>query len=374
MFISQGWRMTRFFFKPSPLLPQLRLGLLFFLPLLVIINTIIWSAYSMLISLQREQWQRQAENGLDAAVITIEEMRNDLYGDLLLLANSPTLKKALDETISSHLSQLAAEWEVFASIKRRYDQIRWIDNRGVERLRVNLTAQGAHRIPENQLQDKSARYYYKEAISLSVGQIYASPVDLNIEHGEIERPYKPMLRLAVPVMDSEGRRRGLLLVNVLAEFILDNLARHAGLSLGYLLMIDSAGYYLRGFSPAQEWGFMFQLQDDKEFRFDKSYPSVWRQVVDKGVGRADSPQGQFIFRTVRYGTEGFSHRYFLMAAVLPSELKEFRAAQRQLWLSVSLAASLMLLALSLLLAHYLACCRHTEPTSRRSEEEREPTT
>ncbi len=352
--------MTQISTRQLPLLPQLRMGLLLSLPLLLIINAIIWSAYSMLMSAQRELWRSQAESGLDAAVITIEEIRNDLHGDLFLLAGSPTLKAALNGASPAQMSRLASEWEVFAAIKRRYDQIRWIDNWGMERLRVNLTAQGAHRIPDELLQDKSGRYYYKEAISLPDGQVYASPIDLNIEHGEIEQPHKPMLRLAVPVTDSSGERRGLLVVNVLAQYFLDNLARHAGLSQSHLLMIDPAGYYLRGFYQAQEWGFMFKLEDDADYRFDKRYPSIWRQVVDEGVGKVDSPQGQFLFRTIRYGTEGFSHRYFLLAVVLPSELAGYRVAQRRLWLSVSLAVSLVLIILSLLLARYLACCRRTE--------------
>ncbi len=348
--------MTQTLTRRIPLFAQLRTGLLLALPLLLIVNGIIWGAYSRVIDQQREQWRDQAESGLDAALITIERVRNDLHGDLLMLAESPTLKTTLDEATPDHLERLAAEWEIFAAIKRRYDQIRWLDNRGMERLRVNLTAQGAARIGDERLQDKSARYYFKEAIALPAGQVYASPIDLNIEHGEIERPYKPMLRLAVPVTDSRGRSRGLLLLNVLAEQVLDNLARHAGLIQSHLLMIDPTGYYLRGFSREQEWGFMFRLDDDADYRFDKRFPAIWRQMVQQGVGEVESPQGQFLFRTVRYGTSGFDQRYFLLAVVLPNELKDAQATQVQLWLSASLAVSLSLLLLSLALAHYRAIC------------------
>ncbi len=349
--------MTRTPTRTLPLQPQLRASLLLALPLLLIVNLLVWTAYAVLMEQQRQQWLAQTESGLDAALITLERERNDLHGDLYLLSNSPTLKAVVDEATPAHLDRLAAEWEGYAAIERRYDQIRWIDRLGRERLRVNLTPQGAVRVSDNQLQDKSNRYYFKEAIALSAGQIYASPIDLNIEHREIEIPYKPMLRLGTPVVDSQGRVQGLLLVNVLAEYILDDLARNAGLSQSHLLMLDPNGYYLRGFHKEQEWGFMFGLKDDSDYRFDKRYPEVWRQVVDNGAGRVDAPEGEFLFRTVRYGTEGFGQRYILLAAVLPRELTGSRAAQRQLWLTVSLAVSLILTLLTIALSHYRVCCR-----------------
>jgi hypothetical protein len=342
----------------NPLKWQIRTTLLLVLPLLAIVNGIIWHAYTLLIDQQWTQWQMQAERGLDVAAKTIKRERNNLHGDLLLLASSPTLKAALNELTPDRLDRLAAEWEVHAAILRRYDQIRWLDNRGMERLRINLTPQGASRVSDNRLQDKSHRYYFKEAITLPAGQIYASPIDLNIEHGEIERPYKPMLRLAVPVTNSRGERRGLVLVNVLVEYILDELAHHAELYQSHLLMIDAAGYYLRGFSKAQEWGFMFQLQDDTDYRFDKRFPLAWQQMVQKGTGRAETPQGEFLFRTLRYGTHGFGQRYFLLAGVLSRDMESYRAGQRQLWLSVSVVVSLILILLSLFLSYYLGCCRN----------------
>ncbi len=344
----------------TPLTKQLHASLLIALPLLLIVNGIVWSAYSTLMKQQRAQWLIQAEGGLDAALITIERERNNLYGDLFLLAGSPNLKRALDHMTPSNSDKLAAEWEVFSATKRRYDQIRWIDNQGRERLRVNLTPQGAVRVSDDQLQDKSKRYYFKEAISLQSGQIYASQIDLNIEHGEIELPYKPMFRLAVPVTDSRGERRGLVLVNVLAEYILDDLARHAGLWQSHLLMIDPKGYYLRGFRKQQEWGFMFKGRDDAEYRFDKRFPAVWRRLVQDGAGKVEGPQGQFLFRTVRYGNEGFDQRYFLLAVVLPGELEGLRASQHELWLSVAVLVSMILIVMSLVFSRYLICCRKIE--------------
>jgi hypothetical protein len=340
----------------APYLRRFRAGLLLALPIVLLINFVIWGAYSMLIEQQHQQWWLETERGLDRVLTQLDEVRNDLHGDLALLAASPNLKALLEESTTENLGRLASEWEVFTAIKRRYDQVRWLDNQGLERLRINRTPQGAQRVGDSQLQDKSDRYYFKEAISLPAGQVYASPIDLNIELGEIERPLKPMLRLAVPVTDGGGNRRGLLLVNVLAQTILDDLATQAGFSRAHLLMVDPEGYYVRGFRKQDAWGFMFK-RDDEPYRFDKGFPQVWREMIKQGSGKVDGSQGRFLFRGVRYGTEGFSQRYFLVLAAMPSELALFEQAQRPWWLAVSLLVSLILVVLCLTLAYYLFCCR-----------------
>jgi hypothetical protein len=327
--------------------------------MLLLVNLILWGGYSLQIDQQNRQWWVESERGLDSILIHFEGVRNDLHGDLSLLAASPNLKALLDEAGQDNLDRLASEWELFVAIKRRYDQVRWIDNQGMERLRINRTPQGAQRVSEAQLQDKSDRYYFKQAISLAVGQVYASPIDLNMERGEIERPFKPMLRLAVPVTDSEGYRQGLLLVNVLVGSVLENLAKHAGYSRAHLLLIDPQGYYVLGFHEGQGWGFMLK-RNDKTYRFDKGFPLVWRRMVERGSGRVDESKGRFLFRSIRYGAEGFGQRYFLVMAGLKAEFERYEQAERPHWLWVSLLVSLILVVLTLTLSYYLLCCRRDE--------------
>lgn len=339
--------------------PRIRSGLLLWLPLAILVNTLIGTAYTVQMQHQRQLWWVETENRLDWILVHLDEVRNDLHGDLSLLMASRNLKALLDQTTTENLDRLASEWEVFTAIKRRYDQIRWLDTRGRERLRINRTSQGARRVSEEQLQDKSDRYYFKQAAGQPAGQIYASPIDLNIERGDIERPFKPILRLAMPLVDSEGVSRGLLLVNVLAGTLLEDLSMHAGLTLSHLLVIDPRGYYLRGYREGQAWGFMFE-RVDQEVRFDKTYPQVWQQMLAVGHGRFESPRGQFLFRSMRYGTGGFSQRYFIVLAGLEAELAAQEQAQRPWWLLLSLLNSLVLLALCLALSHYLYCCRGRE--------------
>lgn len=348
--------------KPSNILLKSLLGrsLLIALPLLVLVNGVIWSAYTLDVGQQRQTWISEVEVELDAAIISIDQLRNDLYGDIRLLSNSPNLHAVLDDANEQRLLALAAEWEIFAAVKRRYDQIRWVDGKGMERLRVNLTPNGAIRVGEEELQDKSARYYFNDAMVLKPGQIYTSPIDLNVENGVIERPFKPMLRVAVPVSDSRGRQRGLLLVNVLAKYILDDLARHASLRQSHMLLLDRTGYYLRGFENDQAWGFMLKRDGDTYHRFDKAYPRVWREMVRNGSGRVDDDAGLFVYRTIKYGSEGFNNSYVLVEALTSDERAALVNGQRSVWFVVSLLVSLALVAMTFALVRCRSAGRRAE--------------
>ena len=100
-----------------------------------------------------------------------------------------------------------------ASARGFYDQIRFLDNTGKEVVRINYNDGNPAIVPQSQLQDKKDRYYFQEAIALAPEETYISPMDLNIEHGEIEVPLKPMIRFGTPVFNSNGHRQGIVLIN-----------------------------------------------------------------------------------------------------------------------------------------------------------------
>jgi hypothetical protein len=329
------------------LLPVLARGLLYALPILLVANLIFWLAYQMSASTLKSHWRAMSNLSVDATLMALEQRRNDIRADLNLLAASPGVGEALDHLDEKTIQRIASDWELFVAEKQLYDQVRLIDLQGQERIRVNLTPYGASRAAQSLLQDKADRYYFKEAMTLYPGQIYASPIDLNIEHGVIEEPYKPMLRLATLVMDGEGKRTGLLVINVLASYIFDNLARHAQLVDGRMLLLDASGYYLRGFTADQEWGFMFPPASERQQRFNDDYPRVWAEMQRLETGQIDDPRGLFTFRTVKYGAFGQERSYRLVVAILQEQQERMLIPQKTLWGGVSLTLSVLLLIVSL---------------------------
>ncbi len=103
-------------------------------------------------------------------------------------------------------------------------QLRYIDKQGVEVIRVDRDEYGSDPflISKDKLQDKSDRYYFKDIMKLHSDELWYSNLDLNIEHGEIEKPVKPVIRLGVALF-KDGEKNGILIINILMKNFLNEL-------------------------------------------------------------------------------------------------------------------------------------------------------
>jgi len=100
------------------------------------------------------------------------------------------------------------------------------------------------RWPGGALQDKSGRYYVAEALATEAGGTYLSPLDLNLEYGEVEQPPRPVLRVAAPVSLGDGAAAGLVVVNLRGEVLLQRLDELAAIYGGSALLVDARGRHV----------------------------------------------------------------------------------------------------------------------------------
>ena len=108
----------------------------------------------------------------------------------------------------------------------------------MERVRVDYVQNQPFVVPLERLQNKAQRYFFIDTMKLAPGEIYVSPLDLNIEQDRVGTPIKPTLRLGMAVVDQAGRRRGIVMVNYFGSHLLDKFsdlteAREGGTCLLY---------------------------------------------------------------------------------------------------------------------------------------------
>jgi hypothetical protein len=137
----------------------------------------------------------------------IRENLGVLSSDTVFLSALSGLRLTVRNPTPDNLNRLGDDLAAFMNANSVYDQIRWIDETGMERLRLNYdrSSKQALRVPQSELQNKSDRYYFVQTIHTAPGTIFLSPFDLNIENGVIERPFQPTLRLAMRIFDSSNR-------------------------------------------------------------------------------------------------------------------------------------------------------------------------
>ncbi len=193
-----------------------------------------------------------------------------LAGDLLFLAHAAQVDALIEGSDTGAKKRVAELFLDYAEHRRVYDQLRILDNAGQETVRVDFRGGHPAVVAPEQLQDKSDRYYFKEAIGLPAGAVYLSPLDLNVERGEVERPFKPMLRLATPLDDANGVRKGVIVLNYLAQDLLGVFDRTLARSAGLRILLNDSGQWLKG-PPTLEWAFMF----GRDRRFGQDHSSAW---------------------------------------------------------------------------------------------------
>jgi signal transduction histidine kinase len=251
--------------------------------------------------LHNEQLLHQEEGThhleLQTAMLTREF--DAIRSDLLFLTEQAILRDFTTRGRPGKM-ELRQEYLLFSRTKQIYDQIRYIDEMGRESVRIDFHDGRPMAAPEDQLQDKSGRHYFEGARGLQRGLVYVSPLDLNVEHGRIEEPLKPVVRFAAPVFDESGQHRGIVVLNYLGRKLIDELIDVSPGTPGSTMLLDSKGHWLHGPTAEDEWGFLF----GNEHTYGLAHPGAWQRI-------SSSPRGQFIdqdgltsFATIVYPRDG----------------------------------------------------------------------
>ncbi len=215
--------------------------------------------------------------------------------ELIFLSEHHELNN-LEGTLTDQQTQdLASDYLSFSRRRKIYDQVRFIDHTGMEVVRVNYQNGNPTVVPTGKLQNKAGRYYFKDTFVLNRGEIFVSPLDLNIERGEIELPIKPLIRFGTPVFDNLGNKIGIVVLNYFGSHLLENLDKFYRGS-GLIMLLNAQGYWLKGPTPEDEWGFMFEERRDKTFQ--RMFPDAWRTISTNQSGQLRGDFGLFTFTTV----------------------------------------------------------------------------
>ena len=273
-----------------------------FLPAVVVIGLLVLGFYVFESKADIDLLKADEVRVVELGASVISHHFDMAVSDLMVAKSMFEHENILVEDLSSFKAHFDEDFLVLSKNKKTYDQVRFIDVNGMERVRVNFNNGNPVALEASQLQDKSDRYYFEEAINLGPSDLYISPFDLNIEHGEIEQPFKPMVRFAVPTFDPEGNKSGLIVLNFMgAKLIRQFQAKHAA-SHGDVMLINSDGYSLHSPHPDEEWGFMFP--DGKDKTMSKRFPEAWHAIKAGKSGQIETDDGLFTYTTLYPLREG----------------------------------------------------------------------
>ena len=261
----------------------------FYLPLAALMVAVAFAVGEMLSSSVLDNLQVHQvnflTNGADIFINALSGPISHLQG----MTHEPAINRAFQAPPEAARSLVDEHLRTLLYRNPSYDQVRWLNAKGMERARINRTAKGPLVVSAEDLQDKSARYYFQQAIRLAPGQIYLSPLDLNVEDEVVEIPYKPTIRLAIRLPVVEGQDQGLLIINMLAQPLLDHLLRIVPAGRDQqVMLLNPAGYWLLSPDSQQAWGFMLGRADATMAQY---YPAEWQHIRHQPEGQTHTNTG-----------------------------------------------------------------------------------
>ena len=179
------------------------------------------------------------------------------------------IKLSLEKTFTSLLSHNSA-----------YFNVRLIHKDGQELLVAVKNKNGEIYLKNDQeLQDKSKRQYFQKAISLKPHEVFISKINLNREHGLIEIPHVPTIRVAHPIYFKD-KIFAVVIINANIYSLFSPLKNmHDPSKKIYIANQD--GYYLYHPDPSKTFGFDlnrdykitndFDLSQDRYFKDDYAF-------------------------------------------------------------------------------------------------------
>ncbi len=214
---------------------------------------------------------------IDAAVKNINTQISSNLNDLGFI------KDTYLQIISNNKNEaiLLDVWLKFSDNKKVYDQIRFIDLSGQEKVRVNYNSLGAYIVSDDALQNKANRNYFIDAINLDKKMFYISNFDLNIENNEVEIPFKPMLRYAQTIYDDQ-QLLGMIVLNYTANSLIETLysdmvPSHAD---AFYLVNDQGEFLINTEDEKLNWSFMF----NQNLNFSTLHEEVFNEMKSRGEG------------------------------------------------------------------------------------------
>ncbi|MCB0195035.1 MAG: response regulator [Anaerolineae bacterium] len=285
-----------------PLAQLIKRSLLIALPLLTVLLVGMYGVYAFQKQIHLKAIEAQQYQLMNTQEVTVNAILQSAISDLMLLSEGSALQAVVDSNRPSGMSKQRLLETLYAFTARRgvYDHIRVLDTEGMELARVNYNYGDPKIVPQSRLQSKAHRPYYQETIALDRDEIYISPLSLNMENGQIEQPPKPVIRLAKPVFDQNGQKRGIVILNLLGNVILNQLTRNAATAHSTMILPNAQETYLKTPDEEDTWGFIFDwnaFDEEKQELFDNDLKIVWSMLKEQGSGQIYTPNGLFTFDT-----------------------------------------------------------------------------
>jgi PAS domain S-box-containing protein len=219
-------------------------------------------------------------------------------------------------TLEEWRQRLTIILRAFITNHTEYQQLRFIDDMGDELVRVQRSVNGeVNEVALNELQNKADTAYFIETSKLKHGETYYSDVSLNREHGAIQFPHLPVLRIATPVFADNRKKSGLMVLNLSTEQLFAGIVSEKnGIQRS---IVDNRGFYIKNSDLSKTFG--LDLGVDNKLSNDEPYMAEAILSQDSFIRYDNSEKELEGFEKIFFSPQDKTH-YWVLTFHIPEDL------------------------------------------------------
>lgn len=227
---------------------------------IAILALIMAGVWRVMLSSRENSVKSFAEQNLNISKDMLSGAVSSIGKDVLFLSRLTSLNTYLGSRDSDDLQKVALDFRRY--VERRTTliyMIRFIDISGQEMIRVLEQPDGFEILGANELGMKKGTHYFDDSISLNHRMIYVSSMEIS-SADTVNAPLLPVVRVGTPVFDSQGRKRGVVIINYQGNALLGSVGLEDPNARGWYLSFHGEGNDRRDNEFKEDWWFTYPDQ------------------------------------------------------------------------------------------------------------------
>ncbi|MEZ8824368.1 diguanylate cyclase [Vibrio amylolyticus] len=288
--------------------------------------------------------EQETRNQLEFNHLSLKAIFSDIETSISLLSSNRLLHAALRENSSFDLGAIEDLWILIAQSKGYFSKLRFIDNQGMEVIRINSVDNFLEIVSTEYLQDKSQRDFFQYAQQLKPNQMGTFGIDVEYEHGKVVTPITPAFRLITPV-DINNKRYGYFVANLNFSAIYN--AMNKGIeSRNKPDIIMTDGYYLQSETFSQLLGNI--ISEHKRYNVKNLLPKVWKHSTSNQTGSVFDKGSWWSYSNVTFSNSLIGENLLFVLNVPDDKLHQFIDEEYQDLSFVAIAIYTIILLLTII--------------------------
>ena len=212
------------------------------------------------------------------------------------------------------IEQLTHIFKTVMKSKQFYYQLRYLNEKGDEIIRVDYHNSQSRAVSETELINQAEQEYFLRAKQLAEGEIAISDLELKKENGQVLIPYTPLIYLSMPVYNAQKQFRGVVVMDVYAKILTSVLAIDNGTS--YIL--NEEGFYLFHANVGKTFGFELGKQPTLKQDFPYIYEHLANSNEETFLTLDKERDAIIAMRKIHFDTNRPQH-YWILINTLPRD-------------------------------------------------------